>query len=246
MWTLPALERRAIELDFSSAGLGRRQVTRLVAGSVVVFANAVELTDWDGRDVQVLVCEQCGTVHCRPGGWLGPRSAGEYVVFGPASRLSQQAGEHDRNEYRPPEYVRDLGWPFTTRAGYEGLRAAVPGLPAHDQLFALTRRDVVAIAQWEAPAAVLGRPFERPALRRDLLLAADGDIEQLSAALAECLESWAASEDAVVLAPDATAPEIFVDAPRAPGWRPLACVDGWSLRLEPGLVAGDRRAPRAD
>jgi hypothetical protein len=235
MWELPVLERRTAELDFSSAGLGRRQVARLVADSVV-FANAIELTDWDGRDVQVVVCEQCGSVHCQPGGWLGPRRAGDYVVFAPDSRLLQ-SNEHDRNEYRPPEYVRDLGWPFTTRVGYKALRASMPSLPVHGELFALTRRDVVAICQWEAPAAVLGRPFERPLLRRDLLLAADGDVEQLSAGLAECLESWAASEDPVVLERDATAPEIFVDVPRAPSWRPLASVDGWSLRLEPGLVA---------
>ena len=231
MWEL---ERHTAELDFSSAGLGRRQVTRLAAGSVV-FANAIELTDWDGRDVQVVVCEQCGSVHCQPGGWLGPRRAGDYVVFAPDSRLLR-GNEHDRNEYRPPEYVRHRGWPFTTRAGYEALRASVPGLPAHESLFALTRRDVVAISQWEAPAAVLGRPFEHPTLRRDLLLAADGDVEQLSAALAECLAAWTASEDPVVLERDATAPQIFVDVPRAPDWRPLASVDGWSLRLEPGLV----------
>ncbi len=175
MWDLPALEQHTAELDFSSAGLGRRRVTRLVAGSVV-FANAIELTDWDGRDVQVVVCEQCGIVHCQPGGWLGPRRAGDYVVFAPDSRLLE-TNEQDRNEYRPPEYVRSLGWPFTTLAGYEALRASTPGLPVHDRLFALTRRDVVAICQWEAPGAVLGRPFEHPALRRDLLLAADGDVD---------------------------------------------------------------------
>jgi hypothetical protein len=59
VWELPPFECLAAELDFSSAGLGRRRVTRLVAGSIV-FANAVELTEWDGRNVQVVVCEQCG------------------------------------------------------------------------------------------------------------------------------------------------------------------------------------------
>jgi hypothetical protein len=238
MWELPALDRHASELDFSSAGLGRRLVTRLLAGSVV-FANAIELTDWDENDIQAIVCEDCGTVHCQPGGWLGLRRAGEYVVFGPDSRLLESI-EEGRNEYRPPEYVRNLGWPFMTRAGYEELRDLMRGLPASDQLRALTRRDVVAIGQWEAPARVLGRPFERPALRRDLLLAPDGDVEQLSAALAECLASWAASEAPVVLERDTTAQEIFIDVPGTPAWRPLATVGGWSLRLEPGLVARAR------
>jgi hypothetical protein len=50
MWDLPALERHTVELDFSSAGLDRRHVTKLVAGSVV-FANAIELTEWDGLPV---------------------------------------------------------------------------------------------------------------------------------------------------------------------------------------------------
>jgi len=80
-----------------------------------------------------------------------------------------------RKECRPPEYVRSLGWLFTTLARYEALRAWVPRLPNSSALFPLTRREVVAICQWEAPAAVLGRPFEPPVLRRDLLLAAEGD-----------------------------------------------------------------------
>jgi hypothetical protein len=123
MWELPAVERRAAELDFSSAGLGRRRVTRLVAGSVVL-ANAVELTDWDGGNIQLVVCEDCGIVHCQPGGWVGPRRAGEYVVFAPDSRLFG-TNKTDRTEYRPPEYVRSLGWPFATLEGYEALRASV-------------------------------------------------------------------------------------------------------------------------
>ena len=95
------------------------------------------------------------------------------------------------------------------------------------------------MCQWEAPAAILGRPFERPAIRSDLFLAADGDVDELSAALAECLLAWAASESPVILERGATAPEIFVDVPRVAAWRPIANVDGWRLRLEPGLVARD-------
>lgn len=237
MWELPAIERRAAELDFSSAGLGRRRVTRFVTGSVV-FANAVELTDWDGRDIQLVVCEDCGIVHCQPGGWVGPRRAGAYVVFAPDSRLFG-TNNTDRTEYRPPEYVRSLGWPFTTLEGYDALRASVPGLPSADRLSALTRRDVVAISQWEAPAEVIGAPFERPELRRGLVLAAEDDANELSAALTECLAAWAISEVPVVLERVGHAPEIFLDVPRVPPWRPLANVDGWCLRLEPGLVARD-------
>jgi hypothetical protein len=33
------------------------------------------------------------------------------------------------------------------------------------------------------------------------------------------------------------APEIYVDIPGAPTWRPIASVYGWSLRLAPDLVA---------
>jgi len=91
--------------------------------------------------------------------------------------------------------------------------------------------------RWEAPASVLGRPFEQPALRRDLLLAADGDVGHLSGVLAECFATWAASEAPVVLERDATAPEFFIDVPGEPAWRPLANVEGWNIRLEPGLVA---------
>jgi len=238
MWALPPLEQRVIELDFSSAGLAPRYVTRLLAGSVV-FANAVELTDWQGGDVQLIVCEKCGIEHCQYGGWMGPRRAGDYVVFAPDSRLFGGSNE-DRAEFRPPEYVRSHGWPFAEIAAYEALRGSVPELPAQGKLFALTRREVVAICQWEAPAAVLGLPFERPALRRDLLLAVDGDASQLIEVLAGCLAAWVDSEAPVTLERDASAPEFFVDVPGTPTWRALANVGDWTFRLEPGLVARDR------
>jgi hypothetical protein len=133
--------------------------------------------------------------------------------------------------------VRSLGWPFATLEGYEALRASLPGLPSAHRLVALTRRDVVAISQWEAPAEVIGAPFERPELRRSVVLAAEDDVNELFAALAECLAAWAISEVPVILEHVGRAPEIFLDVPRAPPWRPLANVDGWCLRVEPGLVA---------
>lgn len=239
MWELPKLEQRTADFDFTSAGMGHRSVHQLLADSIV-FANAVELTDWEQENAQVIVCESCGVTHCQPGGWLAPRRAGEFVVFGPDSRLFTENAS-DRNEYRPPDYAKRFGWPFTTLADYESLRRLATGLPSIERLNALSRRDVAAISQWEAPASVLGRAFERPLVRRDLILACStGDIDGVIATLSDTALQWATDNAPVVLERSEAASEIFLDVPNARVWRPLARVDGgWGLFLEPGLVARD-------
>ncbi len=239
MWELRDIERRAAELDFSSAGLGHRSVAQLFSGGILV-ANAVELTDWDD-EVQLIVCEACGTVHCEPGGWVSFRNAGDYVAIAPDHRVFG-ADESDRHEYRPPDFVAKLGWPFLSASTYLALRESIPQLPEMNALRALSQCELIAILQWEAPARVLGTPFARPALRTDLVIAcSDGDLATDVGRLSRELQGWATGNVAVRLegVRDGDAPiEFHLDVRGAPAWRPLVLRDGAPLlQLEPGLVA---------
>ena len=72
MWKINSLEIKPAILDFSSSEQGKREVSRLLSDGIELI-NAIELVDWDSEDTQVLICEECGYVHCEPGGWVSFR-----------------------------------------------------------------------------------------------------------------------------------------------------------------------------
>ena len=240
MWELTTIERRPAELDFYSSGGGRLKVSQLFVGSTQI-ANAVELTDWQDEYTQLIVCEECGIIHCAPGGWVSILHAGDFIVLGPDSRLFDAEG-FDRAEYRPPGYVKKLGWPYMSLATYADLRKSIPELRAVDRLRPLGQREVAAMVQWEAPARVLGQPFGGIALRRDMLQACSTGDVMVEANKLKCLmESWLSGDRAVRLEPcrPGDVPvEFCVDIAGIPTWRPAVLRKGISmLCLEPGLVA---------
>lgn len=248
MWELTNIQRRPAELDFSSAGGGRWKVGQLFVGPTRI-ANAVELTDWQDENTQLIVCESCGTIHCEPGGWVSIRQGGDFIVLGPDSRLFK-VDELDRIEYRPPEYVRKLGWPYMSLATYTALRKSVPELRAVERLRPLGQREVAAIVQWEAPARALGRPFERITMRKDMLVACSvGNVMAEADRLELLLEKWVASDGIARLEPyhpDDVQVEFYVDIAGTPTWRPLVLRDGVPmLCLEPGLVAAAKSSEYA-
>jgi hypothetical protein len=107
MWSVRQLTSRRTTLDFSSSGQPSREVTQIFADGLL-FANAAELSSWNEKRIQLIVCEACGIERCQPGGWLEPRLAGSDVIFAPAFS-DMLAGESERTEYAPPPYVADSG-----------------------------------------------------------------------------------------------------------------------------------------
>ena len=240
MWELANIERRPAELDFSSSGGGWRKVSQLFVGQTQI-ANAVEYTDWQDEDTQLIVCDYCGTVHCASGGWVSILHGGEFVVLGPDSRLFE-VEKPDRLEYQPPWYVTELGWPYMSLTTYAALRKSISELRTVDRLRPLGQREAAAMVQWEAPAMVLGRPFEDMALRQDMLLACSiGDVKTEADKLKRLLERWLSDDRAVRLElcrPDDIPVEFYVDIAGISTWRPVVLRNGIPmLCLEPGLVA---------
>lgn len=242
MWRIDSFESRRVRLDFSSSGQASPDVTQLVADDVV-FANAVELTDWsEMARLQVLICESCGFEHCEPGGWLCPRSAGGYVVFVPAFAAMLE-GESESTEYGPPPYVTTKGIPLCDPAAYATLRERCAGLPAQEQLPRLNGIDLLRSLQWEAPMRVLGRFPVIPEVRRGLVLASsDGDAGVLVSRLSRLLNE-VGEMNSVALRP-ALANErpvtLYLDGLAAPEWAPIVAggVEDYLLSPMPRVVAG--------
>jgi hypothetical protein len=240
MRVVPELSSRRLRLDFSSSGQASRDVTQVVIHGAV-FANAVELTQWDDDPIQVIVCESCGIEGCEPGGWLAARTMGTCAVFVPAfDRMLED--EQGRSEYAPPKYVSTDGVPAFMPNVFAKLSALCWGLPALEQLRPLTGRDLVRALQWDAPLRCLGRFPEAPQLVRDAMLAAsDGDPKDVSGELASLLASLM-KVDAVELRPcepDERVVSLFLDGPGCPEWPVLARSLGGQVLLMPmpGYVA---------
>lgn len=98
------------------------------------------------------------------------------------------------------------------------------------------------MVQWEAPARVLGRPFEPIALRKDMLLASSaGDVMVEADKLKGLMEEWLSSDRAVRLEPvrpDDVPVEFFINLAGITTWRPVILRGDKAMPfLEPGLVA---------
>ena len=178
MWKIESLEIKPAILDFSSSAQGKLQVSRLLSGDIELI-NALELIDWDSKDIQVLICEDCGYVHCKPGDWVSFRTSGSLVLMLPAADYVWGDRE-DRNEYRPPPYLTKRGIPYLTLSTYEDLRSRHSSLPAVDRIEGLNLREATLLFHWNAPFHVLGEP---PVIKtwRDIVVGSSaGDhLEQL-------------------------------------------------------------------
>jgi hypothetical protein len=225
MWRVRQLASRQAKPDFSSSGQASRQLTQVIADGILL-ANATELSSWNERRVQVIVCESCGVEHCQPGGWLAPRLAGLDVVFAPAFS-DMIAGESERREYAPPAFVADRGVPLLDEDAYASFCKYAGELPLAKDLPVLSGADLVRCLQWEAPLRVLGS-FPAPiALRRECLLAvSEGDLAETAEALDATIRQLAASESVAIrpILPGTTTRTFYLDGQGTLEW-PVVAVD---------------------
>ena len=173
MWKINSLEIKPAILDFSSSGQGKREVSRLLSDGIELI-NAIELVEWESDDTQVLICEDCGYVHCEPGGWVSFRRSDSLVLILPAADYVW-GDRNDKNEYRPPPYLTKRGIPYLTLSTYEDLRSRHSSLPTLDRIQELNLREATLLFHWNAPAHVLGVP-PVISIRRDMVAgSSEGD-----------------------------------------------------------------------
>jgi len=121
------------------------------------------LIDWNSEDTQVLICKACGHTHCKSGDWVSLRRSGSLVLILPANNYVW-GNREDKNEYRPPSYLKRQGIAYLDLPTYEDLRSRNSSVPAVDTIHPLTLKDAALLFHWNAPANVLGDP---PAIRID-------------------------------------------------------------------------------
>ena len=240
MWRIQSLDKNAVTLDFSSAGLGKFRTFALTADDTTIV-NATSLVEIDDDGcVQVLVCTECGIARCESGGWVQPRRFGDALLWLPCfERLS-----HDEVEYRPPGFFKARGLPVFEGETAQRLGDLFPFLSL-EVTPSVTLRDVALMTQWLAPWHVLGKPGEAVRVKRDLVVATSSGevgsvVDQLEAALDEALSDRSFARPALAT----PGPELNLDGPKgAPTWNPLVFDDAGRLRISVDGVTAAVRAP---
>lgn len=233
MWKIDNLIIQARTLDFGSSEQSHVKVSQLFAGSELLV-NALELVDWDSDETQLLVCEACGSVHCKSGDWVMIRKSGPLVLILPAF----DSLEKNVTEYGPPVYVRERGIGFLDLEAYEELRSKNVYLPATDSIRQLEMRETVKAFQWDAPLQIFGRPPQEFARRGDLIVASStGDHAEWTSRIEAIARANQENHATVTLRPLAGDDEpvsLFLDTAEFLEWKAM------TVRQDsPHLLLGD-------
>lgn len=156
MWKIDNPKFEKITLNFSNLGQGNFQATRLVSDGVEIM-NAIELIDWDDDEIQVSICDHCGTVKCSSGGWIVFRSSGDLILMMPVFEAMRE-DDWSKTEFSPPYFIQDRGTAFFERQTYEDLREQFSEFPLFEKIRPLQMREAIWLVQLNAPLRILGEP----------------------------------------------------------------------------------------
>ncbi|MDQ3755520.1 MAG: hypothetical protein M3371_12420 [Acidobacteriota bacterium] len=231
MWQIKNPEIKPATLDFSSSAQGKLQVSQLFSGGIELI-NVLELVDWDSEDTQFLICEACGYTHCKSGDWVSIRKSNSLILILPASEYVW--GERrDKEEYRPPYYLKKQGVAYLDLSTYESLRSKHSSFPTVEQIRLLNMREATLLFQWDAPSRVLGE-LPNVHLRRDIILASsEGDYVEYLKQLEALIQTQYKDESSAILRPISDSEQVisfYLDAEEFIEWKALV-FDGSAYRL---------------
>lgn len=232
MWRIEQPEFRPGTLDFTSSGQGWRKVQRLFADGIELI-NAVELVDWGEGDTQFAICNACGMVGCKQGGWVRVRRSGSLVLILPALDYVWAERAEDKTEYHPPQFLKQRGIACFDRSTYETLSAQHASIPPFERVPHLNMREATLIFHWQAPAEVLGPPPE-VRVRHELIVgASEGSAAEWLSRIEELIRSQYQDESPALLRPllkTEVSLSIYLDASEFIDWKALA-IEGDNRRL---------------
>src|SRR5688572_2878995 len=176
MWHVNNLEIKPATLDFSSSGKAKRQFSQLVSNGLQLI-NTIELVDWDWEDTQLLICEGCGMTHCKSGDWVSIRRANSLIILLPATEYVW--GERrDRDEYRPPDYLKKHGLAWFDLSTYERLRSKHSSFPTVESIRKLNIREATLLFHSDVPVQLLGEPPDVKAHPEAVVASSEGDYNE--------------------------------------------------------------------
>lgn len=216
------------ELDFSSSGLSN-PIVRAIHVDGELLCNAYELTAWEAENdrMQLIICDNCGVVHCESGGWVTFRRAENSMFIVPLLQDILSGDDWRQSEYSPPSIIRKRGVVVFGTDVYSEFLEAFPEFPAPESIKPMTYGEALRVFQIEAPGRVLGDPFgcRNNSSRLDLALAAsEGDTKELSRRVARLFEVGLSREDTAIIRPPPPGEipvSLYLDLADIPEWNVL-------------------------
>lgn len=215
--------------DFSSSGQSAPDWTQVRCDGHQL-TNGAEWVEWDENPVQVVLCEECGYVHCAMGGYVHASRVRDHVLWTPPRLPVTDDEEHDREEYAASATLQAYGAVAIPAAVW----ATWPAARVIDALPRTRRSDL--LAAWRAAA-----PPREDAIGTDL-----GLLEDAFAAV-DAVERWFAAEPEAVV--DALVPlgeggvTVFYDRPRFTEWTPAVRVGDAVLPVFGGRITVAATSP---
>jgi hypothetical protein len=158
MWEIKNPTIQKTKLDFTSSGQGFHETSQLVSDGLILM-NSLELMEFDEDEVQLLICDHCGTINCEPGNYVSFRQSGDYILLIPA--FEQMEGDHwSKTQYSPPKYYKKKGTPFFDLQIYKNLHEQFPDFPKIEEIKILKMREAMGLAQQNMPLRIFGEPPE--------------------------------------------------------------------------------------
>lgn len=239
MWTPSKLEIVRVTFSFEASAQGGHRDHALRADDETLV-NMLDLVEWGDDPVQVAICEDCGIVGCATGGHVALRRLGAYVLLAPSTRAYvDAANEADRTNFSELPLIRKRGLPLIPTTEWERVRAGGARLPSVDRMRALTWREAVLAAQFEAPLRLLGNPDSGIPRLSELVTSTDpriaaADLDKLG----EALGSGIAADAEASVRPSSPATLysfVLSDSPRNVVL--FGSIEGsFGLYFEPGLL----------
>lgn len=232
--------------DMTSSDGGTPRATRLrlerpgLLKRPIVLINMIEWVEWNENPVQVIICDQCGTVGCAIGGYATVATTPTGVLFAPPNPIDylddDDDDDQDSAEEEYGDYAHRKVGPFLVRAPeWDRWRSIRRGplkrlLPAIERLPRMRRSDLQ--LAWTADTNGLAADESSAGLVehvRDSLLTADTLAAADAIEILEKLVSWIDAAplmethgDIVLAPPGTTFENFYLDGPSTITWPAVA------------------------
>ena len=217
-WRIDSLALVARTFDFSSSEGGFVELTG-VLGNDTLLLNMIEYLEFESGRFQALICKECGHSHCAPGNWLVVRQFHDLYCFLPDTSAFDD--DWERDEYRPPEYIRQHGFPTFDGETYSLLRELTGRFPLPSFVPHLSLSEVTRLIQFSAPDSCLGHIGEPISADREKFVTSS--TGRLNEQIDTLEELCADASSSTVIAEDCPLDLVGfqVDGMSSPTWRPF-------------------------
>lgn len=236
MWTPKKVETRSVELDLSASGQGSRMVIQAICDDIVI-CNAIDLTEWAAKSVQVELCESCLVPGCSSGGRVAIRRVSDWVLLNPDFASMMESSDQSA-ECAPPRWMVKRGVLALSRTQWNLVRSASVSAPTFDLVKPASTEDLLWIFCFQAPREFLPDYLQPLMAKWELITCTNGHNSENDLRHLKRLFSDPAHFDGYEICtprPDCYTVSFFLDLPSGAEWLVFSSEAEPAIRLSDEL-----------